>query len=949
MQCAGARLVLLEAASGFGKTTVVDQLCTDRPALRVDLTEGDRSIGRVVARLIKVAADDPTLTAAAASAGAADEADRLAGVVAAVSRLVHDRSLLVVDDVHHLAPDAIQALVAALAPLLTQRTDVQVVIAGRVLPDIADVRTGSGDCIPTVRIGVADLAFDRDEIASLVGTERAALCRRLTDGWPAAVALWAAHGAGIDGRAPANVLDGLVHHLLAPLSPQQRVALRSLPQLDASVGDAIAWPTLVDDVRRLGIPVHHALGFLRVPDVVRERIADRAALPVDQLDAVARHYSAVGDVLAGIDLLVGAEYHERAGEVLGRALPEHLAQLDLHELRGVTDALPPSTPSLPAALLALARASGSRMMRTLRAELLDRLEGLVLDPAMRAAVEVERVWDIAQDARVDEAERRAFAVLPSLDGDPVARARCLWSIGQSLAMREDEASFDRAAAMFSQCAGVARAVGLTSLRAGALSALSYRIHLRRGQFDLAWARAEEALSIVPRGTTQYGALLSFAAEVLDLLARDEEALETLVEARSVGRSYADSRTVAYSAWNMAKVHARRGDAAAVAECLAEADAHHGDWFDHPTGAEFLAVAAELTARAGDVGSARGWLERARAHPAVQEYPDIVWAAEGAIALADGDATACEEILTRLLEEGYTEPVHRWQYRLWIAWARHLRGDDDGARELVAAVQRDVAGFGHPELPERFEPARWPALLALDGASHRGAAGTGDGEAPIAAASIRLLGEFAVEHGGEAVPIPPGKPEALVKLLAITGRPLPVEEVADTLWDDAATDVGLRRLRNVLSRVNTAAAVVVRDQSSLALAPGTVVDAVQFEAAAQLALRTTGPERTQRVLDALARYSGELLPGDRFVEHTVLPRERMRSLAVRLNETLADGLADRGDVDGAVAAIERLLEADQYDDRSADRAAALLAGAGRHASAKAWVERAERIRSELGAI
>ena len=225
-RCGHARLLFVEAPSGYGKTTLVDQLCVERPALRVDLSEEDRTTGRAVARLIRVASHDHALTAAAASAGAADPTDRLAEVAAALVRLLPQSSLVVLDDVHHLEPGACAALVSGLLSVLVERNDVGLVVAARALPDI-DLGE-LDDRVPTVRIGATDLAFDRSEVGALVGLDHAAVCRRMTEGWPAAVALWAEHGAGIDARAPTHVLDAVVRHLLEPLAPARRAALRAL-------------------------------------------------------------------------------------------------------------------------------------------------------------------------------------------------------------------------------------------------------------------------------------------------------------------------------------------------------------------------------------------------------------------------------------------------------------------------------------------------------------------------------------------------------------------------------------------------------------------------------------------------------------------------------------------------------------------------------------------------
>ena len=86
-------------------------------------------------------------------------------------------------------------------------------------------------------------------------------------------------------------------------------------------------------------------------------------------------------------------------------------------------------------------------------------------------------------------------------------------------------------------------------------------------------------------------LLVYEEQVVDIAVR--VAAFSAAEAERLGRLLGDARAVAYSAWVRARVAARRDDTAAVLRLLREAEASTGDWFEHHTGAEFLARFALL--------------------------------------------------------------------------------------------------------------------------------------------------------------------------------------------------------------------------------------------------------------------------------------------------------------------------------------------------------------------
>ncbi len=80
---AGAPVVVLEAPSGYGKSTFADELTKDRQRIVVGLAAGDASAGRLLARMAEAAGSDPVAADAAVSDG--EPMERLTRFVAAAT------------------------------------------------------------------------------------------------------------------------------------------------------------------------------------------------------------------------------------------------------------------------------------------------------------------------------------------------------------------------------------------------------------------------------------------------------------------------------------------------------------------------------------------------------------------------------------------------------------------------------------------------------------------------------------------------------------------------------------------------------------------------------------------------------------------------------------------------------------------------------------------------
>jgi DNA-binding SARP family transcriptional activator len=195
--------------------------------------------------------------------------------------------------------------------------------------------------------------------------------------------------------------------------------------------------------------------------------------------------------------------------------------------------------------------------------------------------------------------------------------------------------------------------------------------------------------------------------------------------------------------------------------------------------------------------------------------------------------------------------------------------------------------------------------------------------------ITMLGRFMVRVDGQ--PVPAGawrhkRAAELVKILALAdAHRLHCEHVMDLLWPDLGPDAAARNLRKAVHFARASlggASAIRRSGAMLELCPdGQVgVDALAFEAAARAGQ-----------VGALGAYQGELLPEDRYASWAEEPRERLRTLYLRLLKT--------------AELWERVLDVDPADEE-AHRA--LMRRAIDAGDRRAAVRQFERLREHLRA-
>lgn len=949
---ARAPIGLIEAGGGYGKSVLVGELrrelgiASADAVLERDTDEAEQLVGALRRGFRRAGLSD--LAAALTGAHPAD--------VAAAFELESDPVLLVVEEAQH-ASGAAAELLAGLARALPEEN--RLLIVGRRLdPRLTALR----DSVGATFLDSEALAFDDAELRQLLvdalrddaGSDRVAELRRVAFGWPAASALAAAalarnRRAASPGHE-ASSLGELLDNLLAGLGEGERARLARLahlPQLSEPVAAAVAGPGAIELVAEAGLPLRSGRpGWVELADPVREELSAREPLPAEQARAAASAYAAAGELATGLALLAqGGDGEGAAGLLAGRRWQE-LQALDLAELRAIVSTLSDEALAAhPYALVQVARIAEQEVDLELRAELLTRARELVGDddPALRE-IEAELAANEAIVNPGDEVERRAQAVVDEAAGtESAARIRALTALARVEAWRGDPASVLSAERRLAETAALCRLAGEVEWEARALTALGYRVAFARGDLDQAVTQMNAALALLPESGSERAAAATFVAEALAYVGRFDEAEAAIGEAATIARRLGDHRLQGYAAWTGTTLASLQGDAAATVQRIRTAELHPGDWYEHPTGIEFLADATLALARTGDSERAGEYAERARERAEAAGYPEIGWIATGAVAARWGDPEEAERDLTAFAGSPQQAPRDAWRTLLLRAMAAS-RGDGR-AGELAAEAFEAAAELGRPDLPTLHEPDLAATLVPLAvEAGSRAARAAGEREGTV---RITVLGGFAMSASGRPLEPPAGRPSTLVKVLALAGGPVAAGEAIELLWPGVDEATGRQRLRNLLNRLRTACPGVADREGETLVLGGAEVDADGFERDAAAALSAPAEQRPGLARTALARYKGELLPGDRYEAWAAAPRERLRRRYLELLDLLADDAVDRGDVDEAIRRLDQAQAAEPLDEERYLRAAELLLFQGRRGSAQSLVERAAEVRNQLG--
>ena len=922
---------VVEAGGGYGKSALTAELGATRgiastvvqlderhdrgPALMGALRAVFNREGMSDAATVVSEIDDPR-----------DALDALANLLATGGQ----EHLLVFDDAHHLTGES-----AALLCHLAERwpESQRLLVIARHLPGaLRRIRHLPG----TAFLDGTDLALTAEEVGELAERRDVKLTAaeseqllEVTGGWAAALVLVLpilarspAVADAIDGlqhrsRSIADLVDEHLAHLPESLRRPAAHALQ-LPLITTSVVEAATGVAdLLTVSAAAGLPVTRSRdGAWLVPHPVGEALVLREPLDTETAHRAAAEYLRQGEAEYAIRVLLNVGESDAAASAIEALTPSELDALGLAVLRGLVARLtPPALANHPQVLVHLARACEPVAAVRERSALLERLTLLAAttsNAALLRTVQTEQARDLVRDDEIDLAEELASRVLEHAQADEVeTRVRAVDVLGRVQAWRRDPGSLKRAERLLTEAIESCRELGQTTWAAQVVLPLAINVHYARGDYDLAVRRIDEVLAELKERSRHRPVLLTFRGEILLNVGRYDESSASLSEALELARRLGDDRSAAYSHWESARSASQRGDVVVVVAELDAAEMHRGDWFDHCTGAEFLADAADLCDRVGRTDLASRYAERALERR--EESRPVVDRSLAAVAARTGDPMEAERAFTDPMTLYRLEPRDGWRISLLRAFAALRRGDPR-AGPLAARAFDEAAGSGHPELPLVRERAVAEALLELAAASGSAAASELRGRGLPAA--ITLLGRFALTRGGQPIAGLEGRQAQVVKVVATLG-PSPLDVVSDALWPHADSEGGRQRLRNVLTRLRDAAgAIVVREGTLLRLADDATVDADLFAREARRALAQAAAERHQWVSaarGALARYAGDLLPEDLYADWTVARRETLHTLFLDLLDLLAAHYVRHGDASEAVHLLERAIAGEPYEE------------------------------------
>jgi DNA-binding SARP family transcriptional activator len=229
--------------------------------------------------------------------------------------------------------------------------------------------------------------------------------------------------------------------------------------------------------------------------------------------------------------------------------------------------------------------------------------------------------------------------------------------------------------------------------------------------------------------------------------------------------------------------------------------------------------------------------------------------------------------------------------------------------------------------------------------------------------LRLLGGFAAWV--DDAPVDEGewrrrKVGRLVKLLALApGHTLHRDQVIDVLWPDLEPRAAAQNLHHTLYRARRALEPALErrgeprflrlreDMIELA-SPGELdIDLVRFERAALIAFAS--PYDVDLHREAVCRFGGELLPGDRFEDWAIDRRDEVQARYFELLLSLAEHERERGDLETALEALKRIVAVEPLHEEAQAMLIHLDGLAGRRHLAVAHYQRfRELLRRRLGA-
>jgi len=232
----------------------------------------------------------------------------------------------------------------------------------------------------------------------------------------------------------------------------------------------------------------------------------------------------------------------------------------------------------------------------------------------------------------------------------------------------------------------------------------------------------------------------------------------------------------------------------------------------------------------------------------------------------------------------------------------------------------------------------------------------------ASVQLRLVGTFAVARGSAPVStaeLGSRKARILLKLLAVErARTVPMDRIAEVLWDDAPPAGPAENIATLVSRLRRAlgADVIHGGRHGYRLGPPTTVqvdlgDASRWADEAERRLAAGEPAlalaASARALDLLT--AGAVLEDEPDAEWAQPARAEQSDLTQRVRRVLAEAALETGDNAAAAAAAASAVAAAPYDERARRALMRAHAAGGEPGRAlAAYAELRDLLAAELGA-
>jgi LuxR family maltose regulon positive regulatory protein len=589
-----AKLTLVSAPAGFGKTTLISEwaVVCPNPVAWLSLDEADNDPARFLAYLIAA------LQTLDASIGAAVlptlQAGRLQPLEQLIAQLINQidatkhRVVLILDDYHLIKAQEIHEAVAFLLEHLPH--NLHLVIATRADPPLPLARLRARAQLKELR--QSDLRFTSEEIAAFLNRimglglspQQVAALAECTEGWVAGLQMAAVSMQGQDKARVASLVQELagsdryiMDYLLSEVlerqpSDVQRFLLQtsvlerlSGPLCDAVLGQQDGAQSMLEHLERANLFVlaldshrqwyrYHRL----FADLLRSRLATAQSDLAPQLHQRASIWFEQNGMLPeAIEHAISAQDYVRAADRIAQVAEETVMRSELATFLRWVDRLPTE---LVVARPSLALAHAWALLMTGRwAEAMNSYLG-ESDAALAAQKLAPLQALIALfEGRLPDARALALQALQELpEGDGFLRGTATWNLSLTCLAEGD---FEGARQALEGLLRMSRGRGNTVLAVMALCSLAI-VHRRQGHLQQSRAMFERALELA---TDQDGHRLPAASEPLMALGelwREwndlDRATQYLAEGIERAKQWAEASSLD-GYMSLARVEQARGD------------------------------------------------------------------------------------------------------------------------------------------------------------------------------------------------------------------------------------------------------------------------------------------------------------------------------------------------------------------------------------------------------